>query len=112
LATQRCSRSLCSSQGSRPWIPHPACPDWPAGSGAGRAPGPAPGRAMWRDPKPSRVPPPCRAGRSLKAQQCVRPGPTPVRRSTPATMVAGSTGRPPFGPDRVASDRRRGATGA
>ena len=34
---QRCSRSLCSSQGSRLEVPSPAWPDVPAGSGSGQS---------------------------------------------------------------------------
>jgi len=78
---QRCSRSLCSSQGSRP----ETCTRL-----AGRVrPVRAPSGASWRGARgPQR-------GRSLKAQQCVRPGSSRSRRSAPpcggGTERAGSS---------------------
>ena len=69
---QRCSRSLCSSQGSRPG----AGPRLPGRAGwFGRPTGPrvsAPGALRCLVPTRSASP----TGRSLKAQQCVRPGRT------------------------------------
>jgi hypothetical protein len=78
---QRCSRSLCSSQGSRPVDPVPRL--------AGRA-----GRFGVRAEPRGEVFA-ARMGRSLKAQQCVRPG-----CSDPAVPhpVRGGTGRAGDGP--------------
>jgi hypothetical protein len=90
---QRCSRSLCSSQGSRLEVPHPP--------GRTCRPVRGQGRASWRGARGSQ------RRRSLKAQQCVRPEPSPSAVPNP---LRGGTRRAGERPDRIASDRDPGAT--
>jgi hypothetical protein len=91
---QRCSRSLCSSQGSRPDSCHPPCRMCRPVRGSGRA--------SWRG---ARAP----EGETLPQSSTVCAAETvPFRRSTPS--CGGGTRRAGERPDRIASDRDPGAT--
>jgi hypothetical protein len=84
---QRCSRSLCSSQGSRLEVLCPPC----------RTRRPV---RIQAEPRGEVLAP--RRRRSLKAQQCARPGRSRSRRSAP---LAGRYWASRRRPDRIASDR-------